>query len=182
MTRTPIRMTRWWTALRQWRHHPQFRIAEPMWDARERARLTELLGSLPSAPQDVPKADAGEHGLDEKALADAATNLWRARKKLARSGAANAKANKQVDRYLVASRQAFDSAGVVIQDHDGIAFNPGLSLEALAFQEDPTLTSEIVLDTVRPSVYLADRRIQMGQVIVGSPSTQDTTTPEDHRA
>jgi len=43
----------------------------------------------------------------------------------------------------------------------------------LAYQDDQSLRVEIVQETVRPSVYLAGRRIQMGQVIVGSPAAPE---------
>ncbi|WP_157018028.1 hypothetical protein [Cryptosporangium arvum] len=48
----------------------------------------------------------------------------------------------------------------------------------LAVQEEEGRTTEVVLETVRPTVYLHDRRIQMGQVIVAGPAV--TTTRSDH--
>jgi hypothetical protein len=113
-------------------------------------------------------------------LADAATNLWRARKRLVREESRGA---RQVGRYLLASQEALDAAGVVVQDHDGDDYHPGLSLEVLVFQDEPELKTEKVLETVRPSVYLGDQRIQMGQVIVGCPlGPGNTSSGEDNRA
>jgi hypothetical protein len=106
--------------------------------------------------------------LNEAALADAATSLWRAQRRLDR-GAASAR-SRQTARFLRACRTALADAGLVVQDHDGDAFHPGRSLAALAFQDDPSLTAETVLETVRPTVYLHEQRIQMGQVIVGRPA------------
>lgn len=39
---------------------------------------------------------------------------------------------------------------------------------------------ETVLEAVRPSVYFRDRRIQLGQVIVGRPALRAPTGEEDH--
>ncbi|MEW2507472.1 MULTISPECIES: hypothetical protein [unclassified Amycolatopsis] len=166
---------------RQRRHHREFRIEEPLWGAEERARLRELaaqVSALLAVAEGPTKSSPGEPAgprLSESDLAVAATALWRARKKL--TGAQDRVA-KQAGRYLSASQDALDAAGVLIQDHDGDPFDSGLALEPLVFQDEPGLTSERVVETVRPSVYLAGRRIQMGQVIVGCPVAPGTTAEE----
>ncbi|MFI6084914.1 hypothetical protein ACIBBB_28760 [Streptomyces sp. NPDC051217] len=114
-------------------------------------------------------ADPAGDPLDAKALADAATNLWRAQRRLNRQGEAATSRSRQTSRYLRSCREALDEAGLLVQEHEGDAFHTGLSLEALTFQDDPSLTAETVLETIRPTIYLNGRRIQMGQVIVGCP-------------
>ena len=113
--------------------------------------------------------------LDEKLLADAATNLWRAQRRLARDGGTSTARDRQAGRYLRTCREALTDAGMVIQDHDGDAFHPGRSIEVLTFQEDPALAGEVVLETVRPTIYLRDRRIQTGQVIVAGPPPEPSS-------
>lgn len=117
--------------------------------------------------------------LDAKALADAATNLWRAQRRLNRQGEAATSRSRQTSRYLRSCREALDEAGLLVQEHEGDAFHTGLSLEALTFQDDPSLTAETVLETIRPTIYLNGRRIQMGQVIVGCPPPAPTPEPAD---
>jgi hypothetical protein len=157
--------------MRQRRHHRAFRIAPPE-DGLLREQLERLLAEV-REPVQEPKPE-----LDEKLLADAATNLWRAQRRLARDGQLSAK-DRQTGRYLVTCRDALTDAGMVIQDHDGDAFHPGRSIEVLVFQEDPAMAGEVVLETVRPTIYLHDRRIQMGQVIVGGPPSQSRREPRD---
>lgn len=147
---------------RQRRYHRQFRIAAPTWpDPVSLTGLVEQL-TIQSTVEERP-------ALPEKDLAEAATNLWRAQRRLARLAEEDSREAKRVGRYLQATQRALDEAGLLIQDHDGAEFHPGLSLEVLMMQPDPALANEIVRETVRPSVYLAGRRIQMGQVIVGCP-------------
>ena len=173
---------RWRADARQRRHHRPFRIAEPAWDAAERARLLAIVDAVArTRVEDQPPAERGEPAehlspLAERELSAAATNLWRARRKIAKSGVAESREGKQVARYLRATHDALDQAGVVIQDHDGLEFHPDLSIEVLAFAEDPALTRDVVVETVRPSVYLGDRRIQMGQVVVGCPDAGGGTS------
>ncbi|SDK01093.1 hypothetical protein SAMN04488074_10422 [Lentzea albidocapillata subsp. violacea] len=165
-------MTRWAAWRGQRRHHREFRISAPRWP--DPVSLTGLVEQLPApSAKDTPDT---RPALDEKDLADAATNLWRAQRRLTRLGEEDSREAKRVGRYLQATRRALDEAGLMIQDHDGTEFYPEQSLEVMALQQDPALRHDTVLETVRPSVYLAGRRIQMGQVIVGRPdSTMEVT-------
>ena len=153
--------------LRQRRHHRAFRIPPPPADE----ILWEQLAAVPAGVAEEPEGPQ----LDEKLLADAATNLWRAQRRLARDGGTSTARDRQAGRYLRTCREALTDAGMVIQDHDGDAFHPGRSIEVLTFQQDPALAGEVVLETVRPTIYLRDRRIQTGQVIVAGPPPEPSS-------
>lgn len=182
----------WGSILRQLRYHRQFRIAQPEWGAAERTRLRQLTEHLSEIAQQGNTSRPDGQALDEAALAEAATNLWRARKKIAQSATTDSRTVRQVNRYLRTAHDALDNAGLVVQDHDDEEFHPGLSLEVLAFHEDPALGVETVRDTIRPSIYLLPariperprkgKRIQMGQVIVGCPAKSKTSISEDGHA
>ncbi|HEX7301768.1 hypothetical protein [Lentzea sp.] len=146
----------------QRRYHREFRIAAPRWP-----EPVSLAGMVERAGGPV---------LDEGDLADAATNLWRARRRLSRLVEEDSREARRVGRYLQAAQRALDEAGLLVQDHDGTTFHPGLSIEVLTMQPDPALRHEVVRETVRPSVYLAGKRIQMGQVIVGYPGDDSEET------
>lgn len=157
-------------ALRQRRQHRAFRIAPPA--------LDDVLAALPAA---IPGSQSpAPTSLDEQALGELATNLWRAQRKLAEAQRSGSAQSRQAGRYLRTCRDALQHTGIRVQDHDGDPFHPGRALEALAFEEDPSLTAETVRETVRPTVYLHDRRIQMGQVIVGCPATKSAQLRESH--
>lgn len=187
------RLSRLREDLRQRRHHPAFRIAPLPWDEPSREELERLLASVADSGSlaasgsgsgevgDEAQPPSPEEPLDTKALADAATNLWRAQRRLTRQGEAASSRSRQTGRYLRSCREALDEAGLLVQEHEGDAFHTGRSLEALTFEEDPSLTAETVLETIRPTIYLHGRRIQMGQVIVGcppAPAAAPTTEPE----
>lgn len=169
--------------LRQRRQHRAFRIAPPRWSEDQCAELDDLLvaltalaeaatGDADAAHEVQETADAPGETVADKALAEAATNLWRAQRKL--SGGEPSTQNRQAGRYLRTCREALTDAGLVVQDHEGDTFHPGRSVEVLVYEDDPSLTVETVLETVRPSIYYRDRRIQMGQVIVGQPPATAT--------
>jgi len=98
--------------------------------------------------------------VDPKLLADVATGLWRASRKLEEPGAL---------RHLQRTLERLADAGVDLVDHLGAEFSAGVALDVVAFQEDPALTRETVVDVVRPSVYVNGVLVQRGEVIVGTP-------------
>ncbi|GAB2967229.1 hypothetical protein [Saccharothrix stipae] len=156
--------------LRQRRHHRAFRIPPPVADEGLRDRVARLIAEVRE-----PVEDARPRQLDDKLLADAATYLWRAQRRLARADEPSTARDRQAARLLTTCRDALTEAGVLIQDHDGDAFHSGRSIEVLVFETDPARPAEVVVETVRPTVYLHDRRIQMGQVIVAGPPSDDPT-------
>jgi hypothetical protein len=159
--------------LRQRRQHRAFRIAPPEPDEALFAELDRLVAELSALAEPTGAAESTPTGsgpvLDEKALAEAATSLWQAQRKLAQDGQAASRYARQARRYLGLCQEALTDVGLVVQDHDGDVFHPGRSLEILAFEDDPGSDTERVLHTVRPSLYFRDRHIQIGQVIVGRP-------------
>lgn len=146
-----------------------------------------LEASREAGPAPVPDEQAadlaGERPLDQAAVAEFATGLWRLRRRLAdmaRNSAPAASSDPAQDRDQSTDRRRlqrqFDSlwstlaaAGVEVQEHDELRYDSGLDLQVLEFQQTDGLTDETVLETLRPSVYLHGRRVQTGEVVVGIP-------------
>lgn len=161
--------------LRQLRQPPEFRVPPPFLDPAQAEWLAAVLAEAEAAEA---LADPARTPDGTGALLGAAVGIWRALRKLDQGGGPLSAADlRQVRRQVQASRQALADDGLEIQDHDGMAFDSGLSLEVLLFQKEPGLTREVVLETVRPSVYLHGERIQMGQVIVGRPVPEQNPGP-----
>ncbi|AHH99613.1 hypothetical protein BC739_000028 [Kutzneria viridogrisea] len=144
--------------VRQRRFPPEFRIAQ-------------VLAPLPVPPQPPPVPRPEQSGdFSDAALADLATNLWRTVRKIAPEGQEDLpRAQRQAARHLRAMSEVLAESGVSVQDHDGLAYDPGLTLDVLAYEERPGVTREVVVETIRPSVYRSGRTIQIGQVIVAQP-------------
>jgi hypothetical protein len=79
---------------------------------------------------------------------------------------------RKIFRHYEASMDTLKKAGIEILDHTGDAFDAGLSIEVLTYQPTEGLDRNRMIETVRPTVYLHDQRIQMGVVIVGTPIKQ----------
>jgi len=76
---------------------------------------------------------------------------------------------RQLARHVATIRERLGELGLQIQDHTGKPFDSGQSLEVLAFQPTDGIATEAVVETVRPTLYIRERRILKGQVIVGTP-------------
>jgi hypothetical protein len=101
---------------------------------------------------------------------DLANSAWDLRRSTTDNRTAEAKPTmSKVARHVDRLWESLEQAGLKIQDHINQPFDSGQSLEVLAFQPTPGVEREIVIETIRPTVYLQDYRIQIGQVIVGTP-------------
>ena len=103
-------------------------------------------------------------------LADLATGLWKLRQRLVdpRQQAGRLSACKPLrDVEMLLNRLREDE--IEIQDHTGAAYDPSLSLRVAAFQPLAGLQGERILETLKPTVYHHQLRIQIGEVIVAIP-------------
>jgi hypothetical protein len=72
-------------------------------------------------------------------------------------------------RHVRSMWDALQESGIDIQDHTNQPFHLGQTLNAIAFEPRPDLSTDTVIETVKPTIYYQKRLIQMGEVIVGTP-------------
>jgi len=105
-------------------------------------------------------------------LSQVGTGLWRLRQKMVKAGSDEPLDEmRRAFRHLESTWDALVQAGVEIQDHTGQTVPEGgvYALKAIAYEATPGLDREQVIETVKPSIYFRSQRIQMGEVIVGTP-------------
>ncbi|WP_169515688.1 hypothetical protein [Amycolatopsis nigrescens] len=156
---------------RQLRFPREFRISEPAspGPAQDEPEPEPVIDRLPAAPSDM----------DDATVADIVTNLWRVRKRFTGDDEVP-KAQRLAARNLTSMSDRLAEAGVRVQDHDDLVWDPGMSLKALAYEPRSNLDRETVVDTVRPSIYRGGQCIQLGHVIVGVPEKgQDDGSRDD---
>ena len=107
-------------------------------------------------------------------LANSAWDLRRSTTDL-RSPDANPSISR-IARHVDRLWESLEQVGVNIQDHTNQPFDSGQSLDVLAFQPTPGIDREVVIETIRPTVYLQDHRIQVGQIIVATPQLPSEET------
>jgi hypothetical protein len=102
--------------------------------------------------------------------ADMANAIWALQQKSCDPTTAERKEEfRPLARYIDRLSECMSEIGVEVQSHTNQAFDSGQSLEVIAFQPTAGINREIVVETIRPTVYLKGHRVQVGQVIVATP-------------
>ena len=163
--------------IRQLRFPREFRISHEPWpeDLTEHVELlSRAVEAVKAASEEGAESVSPALADTEALLADVGTGLWRMKQKMVEPGTGQPlETMRRPYRHVEAVWDALSQAGIKIQDHTGSAFDSGMSLSVLCFQPTPEITAETVIETIKPTIYLKDSRIQMGEVIVGKPSTPD---------
>lgn len=102
-------------------------------------------------------------------FAEVATGLWRTRGHLTDAAGRPLPGVEAANRHLRRTFELLAEAGVELVDPHGVEFTSGLDLDVVAFQPSSDLVGEVVIEVVRPSVYVGGLLAQRGEVIVGIP-------------
>jgi hypothetical protein len=110
-----------------------------------------------------------------KALLVMATNAWRIRVKLTDSTNGQPCEEigkddlKKVNRYLEAIFESLSGIGMEVKDRTGDPFDYGLPETVVTAHPRPGLTKEMIIETLRPTIYWGPQIAQQGEVVIGTP-------------
>jgi len=171
-------------SMRQLMQPRAFRIAAP--EAYDEPPPSETIADGQTTGQPPPPELDEQLTAAIKTLATVATALWRIRTKLdaeAKEGLPDKLRN--IPRHMEAAWDALTAGKVQVDDFAGQRYVPGMAVNILTFQPLEGLGSEIIHETVKPSVYYGDTLVQRADVIVGRPiaesdvqQTNDATRQE----
>jgi hypothetical protein len=136
----------------------------------ENHQLKAQMAKMHKASEVSHKPEIKTPQIDLKILASIATNAWRAQNKMVDSDTGEAKEEmKRVYRHIEGIIESLTQSGIQIIDPVGRAYDSGMALNVVSFEPTSGFTSEEIKETIKPSVALHGRLIQMGEVIVGTP-------------
>jgi len=139
-----------------------------------RAKLTELGRQMVRLRNAAGTMQAGELVLadEDNALAKIATNAWRLKSKMVDPETGETRDEmKRGYRYLEGICESLGDIGVETIDETGRAYDSGMALKVIGFDETAGLSREVIKETVKPTVRRQGRRVQMGEIIVGTPGS-----------
>ena len=163
--------------LAQWRYPKEFRIARPNLPLAEIQGAAQFILDGLASPGLVASVPL-ERGKDSVALAipqlaDLVTGLWRLREKMLDGETGRPlEEMRRAFRHLESAWDILAQVGVQVQEHSRSRYDPGLSLKVVAFQPTPGLDCKTVIETLKPTVYMKGQRIQVGEVVVGTPESR----------
>jgi len=111
-----------------------------------------------------------------KAMADIATNVWKAKVKMLDSSGETREEMKRVYRHVEGVMESFKEIGLEVKDHTGDAFDYGLPLNVVTTQPTQGITKESVIETIKPTVYWQKQILQRGEVVIATPASTLPTT------
>ena len=111
-----------------------------------------------------------------KAMADIATNVWKAKTKMLDSSGETREEMKRVYRHVEGVMESFKEIGLEVKDHTGDAFDYGLPLNVVTTQPTQGITKESVIETIKPTVYWQKQILQRGEVVIATPASSLPTT------
>jgi hypothetical protein len=163
--------------MRQLTYPKEFRVPEIPWPEEPDEVLTGLATAVSALEQ---KREGDGFELPGDFLAVLGTNLWRLRSKMLKPGTSEPLDEMRVAHYYLESLwQAFRDAGGEIVDETGRPFVSGTSVKVISFEPLEGIERPVVTETMRPTIYFRDRRIQKGEIIVGTPSSEAAAAPTD---
>ncbi|HEX8556975.1 MAG TPA: hypothetical protein VF668_02680 [Pyrinomonadaceae bacterium] len=177
-------------AARQRMHPPEFRIGEPLWPRETADELGEALkrfaavaaaapptpaaGAPAAPPVSAPAAPpAAAAGLFDEQIAAIGTMVWRLRNEIVKQAdGPQAASLRYAASYLDALWGQLSDAGVEIRDHTGEAVpRRGVYLlKTVAHQPVSGIKHQLVIETLKPTIYFNEKILQVGEVIVGTPN------------
>ena len=145
--------------------------------------------SEPREPESTQPGVALDHETTvrlARALAVLGVEVWRARGRLAKATEANAKlaavgggegGDTRVLRHLESSilkmDEALESLGLRADDPTGRTWDERDAVKVLVFEPTPGLERARILEVVKPTLYLGDSVLAVGEVVVGVPLTDE---------
>lgn len=154
--------------LRQLRFARPFRIRRPQLSPGQTLILVQRDTARVKESTESPGANH-----QAKFIAEIATELWRLQTKMTGPHGEPKDEMRKTYRHVESALDVLAEAGVEIQNHTGQPYRTGLAVEALAFQPTADVARETIIETLRPSVYMNNKQIQQGQVIVGTPLNKE---------
>jgi hypothetical protein len=149
----------------------EFRIAAPKWsDYSDTIAMEDIVNIKQYVLPIANRLDTKDKDDKESArlMSELSTAAWRIRKRLGKDSDSTQE-NRYIARNLESIFDAFKEAGVEIVDHTGEQYDSGMALKVLAFQPTPVIITEQIIETIKPTVYHNNRKLQIGEVIVGTP-------------
>lgn len=168
------------SGFRQMLFPKEYRIGRPIWPASATVFLERMVQqpepSQPSPSEATVEVSPSLLAPTElvRLLCEVGTGLWRLRQKMFQPGTDRPlEEMRRAYRHLEFVWDALTQAGIEIQDHTDRPFDSGISLKVLAFQPTAGIGRERIIETIKPTIYFRNTRIQMGEVIVGTPERPD---------
>ena len=107
-------------------------------------------------------------------MAEICTGVWRVQQNLELATKDQSSDRlRRTARHLSTMVDQLQAAGYLIKNHNGEPYDVGNQVKVLAFEQTEGLIKESVLETIKPSIFYQGDCIQPGEVVVGTPKSEN---------
>jgi hypothetical protein len=152
---------------------PDLSITRPDW-SKEISPLKRLAAA---------EVTGGHQEFQNKAAAsfcDIAIHAWRMHRRMTDRVTKEVKdEHKAMHRSVAGIQETLTAMGFTVRDREGDFYDYGLPEKVVAAEKRPGISREMVVETIRPSVFFGDQLLKPGEIIIAVPEdAATTTTPE----
>ncbi len=162
--------------VRQWAQPGPFRIEVPL-QADVASDCTPESPSLFARGPQSGRANTEMHQVLQT-LATVATALWRVQAKVPADLKSELPAEfRHLPRHIQAAWDALAAGHIEVQDPTGQRYVPGMAVNPITFQPMEGIGSEMIHETLKPSIFYKDNLIQRADVIIARPLEPQEMVP-----
>ena len=142
--------------------------------------LHTLLREIEAITQPTTPAASDDSESMERTMAALATQAWRMTRSVIDPSTKepretlDARECRGVTRSLKVIMDELGAFGITITDRTGETYDEGLEEKVIQGIEREDLRRPEIIETIKPSIFLHQKSIQIGDVIVGIPSQKDS--------
>ena len=148
--------------------------------------LHTLMREFESMAQPASSTASADSESLERTLAVLATQAWRMSNRLIDPATKESRELldsrdcRGIARSLESIMDELSAFGITIKDRTGEAYDEGLPEKVIHGERRADLTKPQIIETLKPSIFLNKKTIQLGDIIVGIPTTKDAHEPTNH--
>jgi hypothetical protein len=148
----------------------EFRIAAPRWwDLTDALAIEDIIELIRSSKSRDETSSPDDQGLLNLTM-EMGTTFWRLQRRVTAGGEVPQEM-RRILRDIEAMEDALRQASIEVKDHTGQKYVDGMALKVIARQETPGIACEMVIETIKPTIYCRNNLVQRGEVIVGIPES-----------
>ncbi|MFH0820942.1 MAG: nucleotide exchange factor GrpE [Candidatus Peregrinibacteria bacterium] len=105
--------------------------------------------------------------IEANEITDLAIEIWRIEQRIAKS-ASNLPENhlKGLENSIQKMRRYLEKYDIEIIDYKNIRYNDGLNLDILSVEKDPSLSEQMIKETVEPTIMLKGQVVRKAKIIL----------------
>jgi hypothetical protein len=115
----------------------------------------------------------------QKEIIGLITNLWRTKTRIIDSKSREPREDlkkedvRKIARYLESMFEGIKNMGFEVKDRTDEPFSYGMTENVIASQVQEGITQEIIIETLKPTIYWKNQIAQQGEVVIATPITEN---------